>query len=310
MNAVTTARPTLAVLPTLAELAEPYGESLAGEKKSPETVRTYRKALGRLASFLGDGATPAEVTPKSIRRFMAHHHALGASTLRLALSATRSFSRWCIDQGYRADDPTIGIRWPRLPELLPRALSGDQLARLEQVLAARPRRAMDPRTKRLIPVYRRTVVLMLYAGLRRQEASTLRWPDVDLARGTILVRGKGSRERLLPLHPRLREELGRVAPADRVGYVITSSRTGGRRLHKAMGRIFEVWLRGEGLDISAHQLRHTFAAQLLDHGADLEQIRQLLGHKSLRDTQRYLSLHVARKRAAVLLLPGRMDQEA
>jgi integrase/recombinase XerD len=306
----TTTRVAFIVLPSLEETVDPFARHLAGQKKSPQTVTTYVRGLRWFAASLGPEPTIADVTPQAITAFMDARADLGAATLRGILSALRAYGKWCILMGMRADDPTAGIPWPKRPDALPRALTSDELERLERILHARPRYALDPRTKRLIPQYKRVVLLMLYAGLRRQEVANLRWEAVDLGRRTIRVWGKGSKERMVTVHARLAEALRGVPIGARHGHVVTSSRGGGQRMHRAMGRIFEVWLRGEGLDISAHQLRHSFATELLRNGADIEEIRQLLGHSSLRETQRYLRLDTSRIAAAVALLPGRFEAEA
>ena len=306
----TVTRVTFAVLPSLEETADLFARHLAGQKKSPQTVRTYVRGLRWFIATLGPEPTIADLTPQTIAAFMDARADLGAASLRGVLSALRAHVKWSILVGMRADDPTVGIPWPKRPEALPRALSSDELARLERILDAPPREGIDPRTARLIPQYKRAVLLMLYAGLRRQEAAGLRWEAIDLRYRTIRVWGKGSKERLVTVHERLAATLGAVPVGERRGYVVTSSRGGGQRRHKAMGRIFEVWLRGEGLAITAHQLRHTFATELLRAGADLEEIRQLLGHSSLRETQRYLRLDTTRTAAAVARLPGRFGGDA
>lgn len=304
---------SLTTLPTIAEALPVFVAWLRSKKLSETTITTYGKRVRAfaddLAARIGEPPSLGDITAQAIEAYQEERAHLGPKTLTGTLTALRSFLTWCQRKGYRLDDPTAFVDWPKRPDAMPKALTSDELARLERILAARPRRAMPATRRRLVPLYRRAVLLMLYAGLRRSEAADLTWEAIDLRAGTLRVVGKGGRHRIVPLHPRLSSALLAVPPEERRGPVLPSTRTGERRAHKAMGLIFEGWLRDEGLDISAHQLRHTFASQLLAAGADLESIRQLLGHQSLDVTKIYLRLDPRQRAAAVLLLPSSFAQE-
>ena len=144
---------------------------------------------------------------------------------------------------------------------------------------------------------------MLYGGLRRMEAAGLVWADVRLAAGVLIVRGgKGGKDRAVPLHPVLAAEL-RAAPPGRPSHAVAGRIDGGRLALKSFAHIVERWLQGRGVQCSCHQLRHTFATELLDHGADIRAIQELLGHSDLKTTARYLKLSAKRLQGTIDLLP-------
>jgi integrase/recombinase XerD len=146
-------------------------------------------------------------------------------------------------------------------------------------------------------------MLMLFAGLRISEAAALRWRDVDLEAGVLMViEGKGGKDRAVPIHPILRAELLRVE-SPRPSWAVVGRRDNQPMNQKSLAHLFERWLPDCDLHISAHRLRHSFASELLRHGADLRSIQELLGHTSLEMTQRYLMLGSQQLRAAIDRLP-------
>jgi integrase/recombinase XerD len=145
---------------------------------------------------------------------------------------------------------------------------------------------------------------MLYAGLRLSEAANVMWADIDLGTGVLMVQnGKGGKWRMIPIHERLRTILELVPPDERHGAV--AGKKDGTALHyTSLPHIFDRTIPDAvGLDITAHQLRHTFATRLLWAGANIREIQYLLGHKSLATTERYLALEIDQKRAAIDRLP-------
>lgn len=146
-------------------------------------------------------------------------------------------------------------------------------------------------------------MLMLYAGLRLSETAALDWNEVDLHQRLILVRsGKGDKDRSLPIHSTLLDELTQVPARERQG-AVAGKPNGANLNYKSMAHIFERWLSSLGVRITAHQLRHSFANQMLHNGADLRHIQELLGHKSLDTTQVYLMLSPEHLRNAVAGIP-------
>jgi len=147
---------------------------------------------------------------------------------------------------------------------------------------------------------RRAVLLMLYAGLRMGEVIALRWQDVDLEHALLVRDGKSGRSRSLPLHPVLLAEL-RMASGQPKSAVAGTMK--GTPLVREIDHLFRRWLRKQGIEISAHQRRHSFATELMRQGVNLRAIQELLGHKQLETTQRYLMVEVEHLRSAVEQLP-------
>jgi site-specific recombinase XerD len=144
---------------------------------------------------------------------------------------------------------------------------------------------------------------MLFSGLRLSEAAALRWCDVDLeVRELMVVDGKGGKDRVVPLHPALVEELCQVR-SPKPSWAVLGQRDGKPLTHKSLAHIFERWLADLGIRITAHRLRHSFATEMLRHGADIRAIQDLMGHTSLETTQRYLALHNEQLRGAIEKLP-------
>ncbi len=293
---------TLRASARIAETLDQWVAWLNSQKLRPRAVDTYRRDLRRIVAWLGEDATVAELDAARLALYQAERAHLSASTLRKTLTVVRSYATWCISVGLREDDPTQQFRWPRKTQPLPRALSSDELQRLDTWLT-RTLPTLDRVAARLLQRDRRIVLLMLYAGLRRAEVVDLDWRDVDLPDGSLIVRGgKGGKDRALPIHPRLAAELARTPKQDRRGAVVRSVRGGGKLSHKTIGQLFERRLREEDLEISAHRLRHTFATRLA-RVVDLRTVQELMGHNSLETTARYLETDLRVKQAAVNALP-------
>ncbi len=294
----------IAISPAILGTMDSFAAHLAGRKIRPRAIETYTRCVKRFAVWSGDESTVAGVTTDAIGRYQIAKSHLAPASLAKELSALRSYSRWCIRARLRSDDPTLEIEWPKRVEPIPRALTARELRVLDAALD-RPLPLLDTKTRRVRAREKRLVLLMLYAGLRLSEAANLKWRDVDLDALTITVRqGKGGRDRVIPIHERLASNLRETPEADQRGAV--AGHADGRCLsYKSVPHVFDRWLKGEGLEISAHQLRHTFATRLLWAGADLRTIQRLLGHRSLATTERYLMVELEQKRAAVDSLPDR-----
>jgi len=149
---------------------------------------------------------------------------------------------------------------------------------------------------------------MLYAGLRISEVADLEWRDIDLDELTLIVlHAKGGKFRIIPIHERLGAGLHAIPEKERRG-AVCGKRNRTARSRKSLPHLFsEPWLGSEeiGLEISAHQLRHTFATRMLWNGANLREIQRLLEHASLATTARYLAVKIEQKRKAVDTLPDR-----
>jgi integrase/recombinase XerC len=286
---------------TLRELAAAYLRELAAARgASPHTLRAYRGDLAALLAFLdARGITdPRAVDARTLRAFLAEidQYGLARASIQRRLSAVRSFFRHLLEQGQADVHPGQGLRSARARRPLPRAL---EIGEVERLLATAD--ASTPRGRRDLAL----LECMYSAGTRAAETVGLERADLDLERGVARVRGKGRKERLAPLGSHavraLREYLAdparpRATPA--AANAVFLNPRGGRLSTRALGRILERACLQAGLTRSAspHTLRHSFATHLLDRGADLRSVQELLGHAHLVTTQIYTHVSVERLR--------------
>lgn len=287
----------------LQTLIPPYRDYLHSLNRSLVGVRRYVDQAQRFIAFLGDGAEPEAITYRSVvhyRVFMMKRGCKGA-TIGNALTAVRSLAKWLVLEGLLDKDPTQGVKWPRREDPVVRALSNSDLSQLTSAIVVPEGLSTEEefywRRNRLV------ILLMLYTGLRISEASSLLWRDVYLDdRMLVVQRGKGGRRRELPIHPTLLEELRQVS-VRRPSWPVVGSIEHQALTPKSMAHIFERWLPRFEVYITAHQLRRTFATQLLRRGATLRDIQLLLGHRSLKTTASYLGVSTQDLEDGLNLLP-------
>jgi len=279
---------------------------LSAERNASElTLKSYREDLHALAEFLGgeEGVPPhpAEISTRDLRDYVASLHEAGyaRTTVARKLASLRSFFRFGQREGWVDGNPAKALRNPRKTKTLPHFLSTDEVARLLEA----------PAKHTPLGVRDRAILETLYsAGLRVSEVVGLNDGDLDLADGLIRVRGKGRRERLAPLGSYAvraietwldRRKLADDVPAGFDAPVFTN-KFGRRLTTRSVGRMLEKYLLQANLDrrTSPHTLRHSFATHLLDRGADIRSVQELLGHKSLVTTQIYTHVSTANLRAA------------
>ncbi len=275
---------------------------------SPHTVSAYGRDLDGFRRFLtqhlGTGAIAWErVDRLAMRAWLAHlaRRGLSKRSSARALSAVRSFYRFL----HRADlvetNPARAVGAPKLERYLPGHLDAGQMTTL---LTAAETRAQSGR---FVDLRDRAILELFYtAGLRRAELVGINRADLDLLGGLVKVRGKGRKERIVPVgapaqralreYERARDALlaAQGPGADRAAWFLSArgKRLSPKALHNAVvARLREV---DEGAGLSAHALRHTFATHLLDHGADLRAVQELLGHASISTTQIYTHTSVER----------------
>jgi integrase/recombinase XerC len=273
---------------------------------SPLTLKSYREDLAALASHLADargGLTPeaGEITVLDLRAFIAQQHAQGMakSTIARRLASLRGFFRFGAREGWTTANPAKPLRNPRRGRALPHFLSTVEVGRLLSAPAAETDQGLRDRA---------ILETMYAAGLRVSEVVGLNSADLDLETRMLRVRGKGRRERLAPVgsyaeralvqwleRRRLARDRATVAQAP-----VFVNRFGRRLTTRSVGRLLEKHLAAAGLDrrTTPHTLRHSFATHLLDRGADIRSVQELLGHKSLVTTQIYTHLSTAALRAA------------
>jgi integrase/recombinase XerC len=265
---------------------------------SPLTLKSYREDLLQLEEFLQSAGCrgPADTTTVILRRFAAGLHATGyaAATVARKLASTRSFFAFCQREGWVRANPAKPLRGPRRPRSLPRFLTGDEIGRL---LAAPPATSAAGLRDRAI------LELMYSSGVRVRELVSLDDGDLDLRGATIRVRGKGRRERLGIVGSHAQAALrawlaARRTPAAARGAArpLFTNKLGTRLSVRGVARLLEKHLAVAGLvgRASPHTLRHSFATHLLDAGADIRSVQELLGHKSLVTTQIYTHVTTSR----------------
>lgn len=305
------ARPALATVyelaPRLADERSRFLDELRAAGFRPRSVQRYDEHVQGLLRHLGNDATMADFTGPQLARYQRDLAAAGraSSTIAGALTAARKLARYLLREGLIATDPTSHAAWPKKRATAPRALSREHVIELWHALELPADLTQAERHK--WRRNRRAVLLMLCAGLRIAEVTALCWGEVDLAIGQLTVRcGKGGKDRTLPLARPLADELALVPKEKRRADAAVVDVERGRPFAspKSLAHICERWLPRLGLsvEITAHQLRHTFATELLRNNVDLEAIRQLLGHASLETTQRYLLADASRLRGAVAKL--------
>jgi integrase/recombinase XerC len=246
-----------------------------------------------LVEAVGTDADPAAVDPARLRRYSAWLSSRGyaASTVARRLASLRSFFRFLRREGSVAADPAASLRNPKQAKRLPRLLRIDEVIRL---LDAVP-------LETAAGVRDRAMLETLYGGgLRVSELVGLNLEDVDVESDLVRVRGKGRRERLCPIGDMAAEWLRRWnrlrQPKHPREPAVFLNQRGTRLTTRSVGRLLEAHLLRAGLvdAASPHTLRHSFATHLLDGGADLRSVQELLGHRNLTTTQIYL--HVTQER--------------
>ncbi|WP_432799486.1 tyrosine recombinase XerC [Poriferisphaera sp. WC338] len=318
-------------------LIEQFVNYLRNERHfSPYTARCYGADLRQFAEYItssrmsgeqGESAAPQTETPAEtegtqqsvedrmqyadamlIRGFLSHLDNFGYSPATTArkIATLRSFYKWELKRGMVESNPMMLIRTPKQTKRLPKAISVDQV---EKLLAA-------PDNRDTLGARDRAILETLYStGVRVSELVDLNRNDLDYASQTLHVRGKGKKERIVPLGSHamaaIRHYLTLLEPDPRFSHLRQQSmvetdvplfvnKNGGRLSSRSVRRKLDKYLKECGLDstISPHTLRHSFATHLLDNGADLRSVQELLGHQSLSTTQIYTHLSSMRMRTA------------
>jgi len=268
---------------------------------SPETIRNYRSDLRQLTTFLAQStrSTPqiqhsfpiGDITSESLRAYLHWLDRKGekASSLARKLACLRSFYRFQVREGTVAKNPAEDIRSPKLPKTLPRVLTKDDA----NVLMEFPE-GVTPLSLR-----DRAILETLYStGARVSEAVGLNLGDLNQSDGLVHLRGKGRKERIVPIGDvalqaiqTYRTSLTRAPAEDRPAAPLFLNHRGGRLTARSIARLVSRYSsRLASGPVSPHALRHSYATHLLDEGADLRSIQEMLGHASLSTTQKYTHL--------------------
>ncbi|MCG8457325.1 MAG: tyrosine recombinase XerC [Holophagales bacterium] len=289
------------------QLVEDFLEHLdLGRGLSQNTLRGYRLDLERFLRFLVDylgraenALAPEHVDTASVRAFLGSmtREGLAKRSQARALSAVRSLFRWACREGLLPNNPAAAVRTPKLEKTLPHHLRPGEVENLiEARIEEGPFAARDT-----------AIVELLYAtGLRVGELVSLDWADLDFDARVLRVLGKGGKERMVPFGRPAAEALrlwrdawGEVRDRSRPGEdgdPVFLNQRGARLGDRSVRRILEKLAIAAGSQehVHPHVLRHTFATHLLEEGADLRTIQELLGHSSLATTQRYTHVDIDR----------------
>jgi integrase/recombinase XerD len=279
--------------------AERYLDHLTVERGlSENTLEAYRRDLRRYVGFLEhrDVRSLRDVDERTIRSFVAslsastHGPAAApyrATSVARTLSAVRSFHRFLLREGLTERDPAAGVVQPRLPRSLPRPLPVDDVRRLLEA----------PEESSPTGVRDRAILELLYgSGLRISELTGMDVDDLDLEEGSLRVLGKGGKEREVPLGSFAHEAVGAYLTRGRPALATAVSRgalflnaRGGRLSRQSCARLLGRYVRLAGIErrVTLHTLRHSFATHLLEGGADVRVVQELLGHASVATTQIY-----------------------
>jgi len=289
---------------------------LSSRNSSPGTIREYRRHVAHFFGFLeGRGTSWTAPDRATLRAYLATlaERGLSASSVGGRLAAIRSLYRHAARQGWIAGDPVAGVRSPKRPGRLPRVLSVAGAARLVEapaMLARRSQRRANPAQADAAARRDAALLELLYAtGMRISELASLSMDRLDLGSRRLRVIGKGSKERELlfgePAARALRAYLASGRPALAARGAVPSSAlflnaTGGPLTARGARMVVDRWVTASGAPASTspHTLRHSFATHLLEGGADLRTVQELLGHASLATTQIYTHLSDASLRTA------------
>jgi integrase/recombinase XerC len=253
---------------------------------SPHTLRSYRTDLREFVQYAGGGDPSTwlrDIDTRSIRGYLAHLHArsLDATTIARKLAAVRSWFRFLVRRGVLERNVAREVRGPRPPKKLVSFLP------IDEAMALMDAKTHDGRAR----VRDAAVLELLYAtGLRVSELSGLDLDDLDRSQQTVRVLGKGRKERMVPYGSRAASALSAYLTGRGTGAgPLFANRRGGRLTVRSLHTIVRRSAAATGITrrVSPHTLRHTFATHLLDAGADLRVIQELLGHSRLSTTQRY-----------------------
>jgi integrase/recombinase XerC len=264
--------------------------------RSPRTCEAYARDLEFFEKFLGRDLKLAERSDvKAFVLELAGPRRYQPVAIRRKLVALRRFFRYLVVEGARADDPMTGIEAPKLPHRLPVVLKEDEVAQLLRTASPAGRTEFQR-------LRDRAILEVLYAsGIRRAETAGLNLHDVDLDRRMMRVTGKGNKQRTVLINEAaaeaMRQYLGHRPRTNDEAFFV--GRRGTRLGVRAIWTIVKTIEKLSGLTVhvSPHVMRHSFATHLLENGADLMTIKELLGHESLATTQIYTNVSIEHMRS-------------
>jgi integrase/recombinase XerC len=294
---------------TVERATDDFLRHLRERNASPHTIKAYSGDLDTFAAYIGTRAWTS-IDHIAIRGFLSRLYDKGLSktSVARALAAVRSLYRWLAQEGVVEQNPAKLVSTPRLPKKLPRVPTIEEI---NTVLDAKmPEIASFPERDRLM------FELLYGCGIRNSELVGINLDDISVSNEAILIRGKGKKERYVPfggsalaalsvyllwrqqllltLRNTSRNAIATNATAAKVNSALLINQRGGRLTTRSVGRIVKRIAVAKGLspDVHPHTLRHAFGTHMLEEGADLRAIQELLGHERLATTQRYTQLSV------------------
>lgn len=290
--------------PEIAARVEEFLSALANERgASAHTLRAYERELHNFAAYMvaksGSAQAVGKIEHRQIRAYLGelYERGLSKASVARALAAIRSWFKWLARRGFVEQNPASLVATPKLPKHLPRVPTIEQLNRAVDTVSDEA--AAWPQRDRVI------LELLYGCGIRNAELVGLNLGDIHWANEAILVRGKGRKERYVPLGdtaavalraylPHRAERLAAAGKASDALLLNVRLRGDARLTTRSVGRIVKHIAVSQGLpsDVHPHTLRHAFGTHMLEEGADLRAIQELLGHERLSTTQRYTQLTV------------------
>jgi len=260
---------------------------------SSHTIKAYTGDLTNFSAYVGS-RTWKQIDHITVRGFLSqlYEKGLGKTSVARSLAAVRSLYRWLASEGVVEQNPAKLVATPKLPKKLPRVPTIEEM---NSVLDGQmPETASFPERDRLM------LELLYGCGIRNSELTGINVDDIHLSAEAILIRGKGKKERYVPFGDSVKSALSKYLPARQTALAETCKITpallinqrGGRLTTRSVGRIIKKIAVAKGLspDVHPHTLRHAFGTHMLEEGADLRAIQELLGHERLATTQRYTQL--------------------
>ncbi len=278
---------------TVAKAVANFLRHLSERNASAHTVKAYSHDLALFAAYAGSRGSK-QIDHIAVRGFLSQLYDKGLSktSVARALAGVRSFYRWLAREGVVEQNPAKLVATPKLAKKLPRVPTIEEMNFV--IDGAMPEVAAFPERDRLM------LELLYGCGIRNSELTGINLDDIRLSAKAILIRGKGKKERYVPFGDSVRSALAAYLPerqkilaeANKHSSALLINRRGGRLTTRSVGRIIKKIAVAKGLspDVHPHTLRHAFGTHMLEEGADLRAIQELLGHERLATTQRYTQL--------------------
>ena len=270
-------------------------QSLRQRNASAHTIKAYSGDLAEFSAYVGSRGWK-QIDHVTIRGFLSHLYekGLGKTSVARALAAVRSLYRWLAQEGVVEQNPASLVSTPKLPKKLPRVPTIEEM---NGVLDGKmPEIAAFPQRDLLM------LELLYGCGIRNSELTGINLEDIRLSAEAILIRGKGKKERYVPFGDSVKAALAAYLPVrqkmlaeqEKTSSALLLNWRGGRLTTRSVGRIIKKIAVAMGLspDVHPHTLRHAFGTHMLEEGADLRAIQEMLGHERLSTTQRYTQLSI------------------